>query len=104
MAKPPASRLGIDEGRYDDPGPPVADAACAGRPPPWHAARWPRNDRVAADACRAPFHRSDHRLRSRFIGPRRVSRKQRLQVVLVLNLVLVAGLVTVGATAHSLAV
>jgi cobalt-zinc-cadmium efflux system protein len=33
-----------------------------------------------------------------------VSRKQRLQVLLVLNLVLVAGLVTVGVTAHSLAV
>jgi cation diffusion facilitator family transporter len=33
-----------------------------------------------------------------------VSRKQRLAVVLVLNLALVAGLVTVGVTAHSLAV
>ena len=33
-----------------------------------------------------------------------MSRKQRLRVVLVLNLVLVAGLVTVGVTAHSLAV
>ena len=33
-----------------------------------------------------------------------MSRKQRLLVVLVLNLVLVAGLVTVGVTAHSLAV
>jgi cobalt-zinc-cadmium efflux system protein len=38
------------------------------------------------------------------IGSRHVSRSQRLTVVLILNLALVAGLVTVGLAAHSLAV
>jgi cobalt-zinc-cadmium efflux system protein len=38
------------------------------------------------------------------MGAWHVSRKQRLVVVLVLNVVLVVGLVTVGVTAHSLAV
>jgi Co/Zn/Cd efflux system component len=47
---------------------------------------------------------NDHRLPSRLVGPPHVSRKQRLTVVLVLNLALVAGLVTVGVSAHSLAV
>ena len=38
------------------------------------------------------------------MGPPHVTRKQRLTVVLLLNLALVAGLVAVGLTAHSLAV
>ncbi len=38
------------------------------------------------------------------MGPSQVTRKQRLTVVLSLNLALVAGLVAVGLTAHSLAV
>src|SRR5579859_7839743 len=51
-----------------------------------------------------PFVRAASSPRRPFIESSLVSRTQRLLVVLTLNLALVAGLVTVGITAHSLAV